>query len=352
MDLLKRLRGGLIAFILVATISAESANPTAIRAATSNSTADANAAAVQMTLAGIAYVDDAKSLVEIKAAIETELEKATYATQGAWTLVWGPATAGGNLAYIARNTVNPQQYSIVVRGTDFNLLSDDIEDIWIAQVPYPYASGAGRPKVSQGSLTGLHHLQRMTDPVTGQRLDDFLKDAAATGLELIVTGHSLGGGLASLVLLWLYDVVPEWESLSGEVRLSAYTFAAQAVGNDDFASYFDARVGDDTQRFVNPLDIVPYSYGNLAAIISKDIPAAVPLKYKLILDGLIAYSFVNGLVFQQVGSEVLLDPVSLPPTLPYLEQVLEQHRPNSYLFLLGAPQLDVGHPSQLPQYKR
>jgi hypothetical protein len=350
----KKLVGGAFALTLLALASAffaETSSPTPTPATSRSSTTDAGTAAVQMTLAGIAYVDDAKSLSEIKAAIETELGNVHYATRGDWELVWGPAMAGGNLVYAAQNRANPKQLSVVIRGTDFDLLSDDVEDLWVEQGRYPYASGAGRPRVSRGGLAGLHHIQRMTDPTTGQTLEDFLKDAATDGLELVVTGHSLGGGLASLVVLWLHDVKSEWAS-PAEVRLSAYTFAAQSVGNADFAAYYDAQVGDDTQRFVNPLDIVPYSYGDLAAVIRAEIPTAVPLEYKLVLEGLMAYLFVNGLEFRQVGSEVLLDPVPLPPSLSYLEQVIEQHRPNSYLYLLGAPQLDVGHPSGLSHVER
>lgn len=311
------------------------------------------AAVVQMTLAGIAYIEDNSSLEKIKAAIQRELAKAKYATKGQWQLAWGPATRGGNLVYIAQNKERPQLYSVIIRGTDFNLLADDIEDVWVTQAPYPYAASvSGHPKVSQGASDGLRQIQGMKDVLSGHTIEDFLKDVTRRAeISLIITGHSLGGGLASLVLLWLHDTIPRWDILSTNVHLSGYTFAGPTVGNVDFADYFNAEVGTNFYRFANPLDIVPRSYSDLSSVLAEDIPSEVPLKYRLVLDALRAYLAAQGLKFQQVDTEFLLEGVKLLPSTPYLAQVVEQHRPNSYLYLLGAPQLDVGKTSALPLYK-
>lgn len=311
-----------------------------------------DAAAIQMTLAAIAYVDDSSSLEQISVAIKEELAKTKYATKGQWQLAWGPALRGGNLVYIGRHQGSPQRYSVVVRGTDFALLEDDIEDVWVNQTSYLYADNvSGYPKVSRGALIGLHHIQQMTDILTGQSIEEFLKGAATKAeLELVVTGHSLGGGLASLVLLWLHDTIPEWGKPIKNVHLSGYTFAGHTVGNADFADYFNSSVGTSFYRFVNPLDIVPRSYGDLSSILADDVPDEVPLKYRLVLDALRATLFAHGVRFQQVDTEILLDNVKLSSSTPYLTHVLEQHRPNSYLYLLGAPQVDVGHASALPRH--
>jgi len=304
---------------------------------------------IQMTLAAIAYVDDSDSLEQIRAAIKGELAKTKYATKGHWRLAWGPAIRGGNLVYIAQNKEKRHLYSLVIRGTDFDLLNDDIEDIWVTQVPYPFADNAdGYPKVSRGALDGLHNIQQMTDVLTGHSIETFLKDAAKkVPIDLVITGHSLGGGLASLVLLWLYDTIPQWGILAKKVNFSGYTFAGHTVGNADFADYFNRSVGTRFYRFVNPLDIVPRSYGDLTSVIEKDVPSKVPLKYRVVLDALRAYLSLHGLRFHQVDTQVLLDGVKLAPTTPYLAHVVEQHRPNSYLYLLDAPELDIGKASAL-----
>jgi hypothetical protein len=311
------------------------------------------AAGVQMTLAAIAYADDSGNLEQIGAAIRRELEKTRYATKGQWRLAWGPAIRGGNLVYIVQDRERPQRYSVVIRGTDFDLLTDDIEDLWVTQAPYPYAVNASsQPRVSRGALAGLHHIQRMKDVPTGRSLEDFLKDVTRRAeIELLITGHSLGGGLASLVLLWLHDTLPHWDIPITNVHLSGYTFAGPTVGNVDFADYFNAEVGNSFYRFANPLDIVPRSYSDLSSVIAEEVPSKVPLKYRLVLDALRGYLAAEGLKFRQVDAEVLLESVKLPPATPYLTQVIEQHRPNSYLYLLGAPQLDVGKTSALSLFK-
>ena len=311
------------------------------------------AADVQMTLAAIAYVDDSGNVQQIRAAMQRELAKKKYATKGQWRLVWGPATRGGNLVYIAQNQEHPRLYSVVIRGTDFDLLADDIEDIWVTQTPYPYASSAsGHPRVSRGSLAGLHHIQRMKDVQTGRSLEDFVKDASRhEEIELVITGHSLGGGLASLVLLWLHDALPQWNIPITNVNLSGYTFAGPTVGNTHFADYFNTGVGTSFYRLVNPLDIVPRSYDDLSSVVEENVPEKVPLKYRLIIDAIKAYLFTHRLEFRQVETKILLGSVGLPSSTPYLTHVIEQHRPNSYLYLLGAPQLDVGEASALAQYE-
>lgn len=93
---------------------------------------------------------------------------------------------------------------------------------------------------------------------------------------------------------------------------------------------------------------MPRSYSDLSSVLAEEVPSKVPLKYRLVLDALRGYLAAEGLKFRQVDTEVLLESVKLPPSMPYLAQVVEQHRPNSYLYLLGAPQLDVGETSPLP----
>ena len=63
-----------------------------------------------MTLSAIAYAGDtSKDISVLKAAINTELQKTNYATNGDWHLAWGPVLTTGddNLMFIAGN------------GTDF-----------------------------------------------------------------------------------------------------------------------------------------------------------------------------------------------------------------------------------------
>jgi hypothetical protein len=315
---------------------------------------DATQAGIQMTLSSIAYVDESQSPEQIKFAIETELAKTKYATRGNWELAWGPGNIDGNLMYIAKNKVNTNQYSLVIRGTDWDYISNLKEDFWLQPVKYPYASGAsGTPMVSHGVLEGLQKLQQLTDPLTSQTLEEYLKSLATnSSLDLIVTGHSLGGGLASIALIWLYDTIPGWGIDSGKIKLSAYTFAAPTAGNQDFATYFNVTVGNNCFRIVNPLDIVPNAWGDLSLILQEQIPTTLPCYMAFIIAGAIAYLDVKCWFYKQVNTEKMLRKVQIPPSVTYRTQVADQHNSNSYLYLLGAPQTDIGTLSPLPNYDK
>jgi triacylglycerol lipase len=67
---------------------------------------------------------------------------------------------------------------------------------------------------------------------------------------VMVTGHSLGGALATLCVL---DVQ---YNFSSQVSVEMYTFGAPKVGNKGFQESFDRRV-PNSYRVVNGMDIVP-----------------------------------------------------------------------------------------------
>jgi hypothetical protein len=68
--------------------------------------------------------------------------------------------------------------------------------------------------------------------------------------RVYVTGHSLGGALATLA-------VPEIESNTGLRIKALYTFAAPRVGDDPFVQAFNRSFADRSFRLVNTSDIVP-----------------------------------------------------------------------------------------------
>lgn len=315
---------------------------------------DPDRAGIQMTLSTIAYTGENVDYTATKTAIENELAKSQYATRGNWKLVWGPGISDKNLLYVAQNQLNPHQYSLVLRGTDFDFLSNIKEDFWISQVKYPYATSAsGTPMVSHGALFGLQNLQKAIDPSLGQTLEDYLKMLATnSSVNLVVTGHSLGGCLASLALIWLYDTIPTWGINANNIQLSGYTFAAPTAGNSDFANYFNAKVGSNCFRVVNPLDVVPYAWAGLSTLISKHIPTKVPLLIDPIIIGAAFYLKFKGWIYRQLDTEIHLREVQIPSSVDYLDQVEDQHDANSYLYLLGAPQTDLSPPSPLSNYEK
>ena len=79
---------------------------------------------------------------------------------------------------------------------------------------------------------------------------------AATGLPaepraIFVTGHSLGGALATLCAIRMAELCP-----AGSPGVSMYTFGSPRVGTSTFADYFATKV-PHSWRIVNKDDIVP-----------------------------------------------------------------------------------------------
>ena len=77
-----------------------------------------------------------------------------------------------------------------------------------------------------------------------------------TPVEIYVTGHSLGGGLANLCALALercFVTLPD-----ADVVTKVYTFGGVKVGNQAFANYYNQHLGQGmSYRVENLLDIVP-----------------------------------------------------------------------------------------------
>jgi triacylglycerol lipase len=80
-----------------------------------------------------------------------------------------------------------------------------------------------------------------------QRIHETVERSAMS--QWIVTGHSLGGALATLCGLDIQY------NFSAQVTVSVYTFGAPKVGNEAFVESYNRRV-PDTSRFVYGNDIV------------------------------------------------------------------------------------------------
>jgi hypothetical protein len=73
---------------------------------------------------------------------------------------------------------------------------------------------------------------------------------------ILITGHSLGGALASLVVLSIES--SEWFASSGLGKVQAYLYAAPKVGKESFATAYDALTDLEIFNIQNKNDIVPH----------------------------------------------------------------------------------------------
>jgi hypothetical protein len=172
-----------------------------------------------------------------------------------WRQVWAPATVGkGNYAVVFQQPTLPV-YALVAQGTHNH--QDVVEDFDVmSQVLFQPIAGA---KISQGSSDALTEVLGLTNSA-GQTLRAYLNTLAA-GVSLTVTGHSLGGNIASVMLPWIAANVPAFGPSTGPLtglpkNLLAVTFAAPTAGNQPFADFLNT-YPDNYAAYFNANDVVP-----------------------------------------------------------------------------------------------
>jgi len=215
---------------------------------------------------------------------------------GRWACIWGPALDDeeANLVYVAayydKATGLPVAAVVVVRGTD---VTDDIwgdlkeafEDLDVPfQYPLPWLSGSAA-RVAGGTLDALTTIEGFTSGgrTLRQFLAGFLGNPANEKPVLVVTGHSLGGCVATVLAPWL-----QWSLATGGVNVPTVpaTFAAPTAGNAAFAQYFGSTF-QYAPRYFNTLDAVPCGWADIDRIktIYDQNGLSTPEIIKLTLDG-------------------------------------------------------------------
>ncbi len=212
-------------------------------------------------------------------------------TTSAWEIVWGPVayTVPGaiyqdNMMFIAKNTEasGTPQYVLAIRGTNFASEVDWlVEDFNVVNtVCWPLASttpSAGAMISESASIDMNILLYNMTDSVTTQlSLIDFLSSITSEPINICVTGHSLGGMLASTMALYLLENQSTWDNSNNTASTVAFvSFAAPTAGNAAFAAYsntmfqnaarplgtsWDSNLNTNGDVVQCSLDIAPYFY--------------------------------------------------------------------------------------------
>ncbi|MEH6808540.1 MAG: hypothetical protein V7651_06780 [Hyphomonas oceanitis] len=309
-------------------------------------------AQTQLTLAAIANAAVGQKMSVVKPAIEAELAKTAYATRGEWSLVWGPVvgTVDQNMLYVARQKATGF-LSVVLRGTIYTVDSF-WEDVPKSQSPCPYTQGT-ETAVSSDFLEAVNGMLGVADDISGLTLPAFLSAAAsaAHGFNLFVTGHSQGAALVQILYAWALQQAPTWSN-SGGTSIIAYASAPPSPGDPAFAAWIAATRA--SFQIINPLDTIPYWYGRIDQLIPDKVPEALPdtIEGALIRDGtrLWADQARAAGAWQQAETLVRLGSVQLPSTIGFVDQAKNQHTHNSYLYLMGAPQTDIGPASLLPAY--
>jgi hypothetical protein len=192
--------------------------------------------------------------------INSQLSNTNLATGGEWQAVWvGLTQDRGNLAYIARN-ISQNAFAVCLRGTQFNSLLDLIEDINVgASVLFTATPASTQPiLVSQGSMEAFTEITSAIYSSNNTNLLQALTSllgSAPSQPTLYITGHSLGGAMATMVALYLAA-----QSWSNTPSFAVYTFAAPTAGLQAFADLYDSTFPANSFRYYNVWDIVPNAW--------------------------------------------------------------------------------------------
>ncbi|HNP70301.1 MAG TPA: lipase family protein [Kouleothrix sp.] len=169
--------------------------------------------------------------------------------------------------FVARGISSPNQIVVAIRGTaDFTEWFDDFE-LW----PVEFAPIPAAGMVEYGFYELFASMEALD--ATGRPLD-LLGLPALAGVELpvvTIVGHSLGGALATMYALLALDENPDLTPLT-----SLYTLASPALGDEQFASYFNTMV-PLSQRVWNTADIVPKALNWLYTQVDQDGSPISPL---------------------------------------------------------------------------
>jgi triacylglycerol lipase len=287
---------------------------------------------------------------------------------GLWTCLWGPAQSRdeANLAFVAGYSSQPglavQSICVTIRGTNIYLGEDiwgillqvweDVDAATQVSVSWP---GWGDAKIAKGTSDGLTVVMGLTDKTTGESLGHFLKtflgNASNANVTSLVTGHSLGACLATVVAPWIESIRPA--SYKGIIQ--PITFAGPTAGNGDFAACYTKKF-KTARRFQNTLDIIPLALEKLPEIAVIYLPdnwrlLAPDLVVTLIIGMLLllAYNevtYVQPVQIKSQGKQMLSGAFFQQDKDDWYAQALHQHHPATYRGLLTGKPVDV---SALPQ---
>ena len=259
-----------------------------------------------------------------------------------WNVVWGPAELVSSwdisysLAYVCARS-QPNEYTMVIRGTNM-----DSWDSWVKEdfaistkVPFnrlaPHAPASAL--ISQGTSNGMNDLLKLTDPISGQGLVDFLRGAGPS--YLYVTGHSLGGTLTPPMFAYLNDVLYG----GGHVHnMALWSFAGLTPGDAGFNNYFNSLGNPEFPfRIHNPLDIAPFCWWSLQNI--KNIYVPYGLSYGFPEDDLFSDLFADAAgkgYAQPLGDQVLPAQFnySIIDEFVWIAQAMYQHHSTTYQTLV------------------
>jgi hypothetical protein len=196
---------------------------------------------------------------------------------GQWTVVWGPIIyyhnpknqVWDNIMYVAKgqnSETNNPQYVVAIAATNPQSVFDWLQEDFDTHKMYSWSTqNPERGKISEGTNTGITILQNLKDSSNRSLLEFLTKEIPSQSehpIEIITTGHSLGGALSPVMALWLYENQTTWNPTGKKVTVNTQFSAGATPGDQTFSNYYgNTEPGlNQSSRLWNSLDIVPHAW--------------------------------------------------------------------------------------------
>jgi triacylglycerol lipase len=265
---------------------------------------------------------------------------------GGWSGLWGPAQSPdqSNLAFVTGYSPTQsgalQSIYVTVRGTNLYTGEDPwgvykqiLEDMdATSQVMLPWTAPGNPERIASGTAAGLQNLIALTDPTTHVSLGDYLTGVLGQypNAKTVVTGHSLGGCLATVVAPWIKQIRPS----SNTAPIQPITFAAPTAGNGSFAEDYSTAFYW-ARRIQNTLDTVPLAFANLSQIpnlyarYGLDVPPDVQTFINALAPGMASYY-----AQPTAGTHLVPGIFLVNAQWDWITEAWYQHHPSTYLKFL------------------
>jgi predicted lipase len=155
-----------------------------------------------------------------------------------------PTTEGfKTIGIVARNDADQNEVVIAIRGT--STVWEWVQDAKFLQRPFSNVSGAG---LTEDGFTDMYQSFSFLPDGGGGLFMQNLANLLTGNSQVTITGHSLGGALATLLSMDFAAHTP--------ITLATYTIASPMTGDLVFANLFN-HIVPDCYRVANQLDLVP-----------------------------------------------------------------------------------------------
>lgn len=193
-----------------------------------------------------------------------------------WQRVWGPAVVTKESKFfilpvglmqvpVSSMTIFKQKdadnYVVGIEATNpYSVFDWEVLDLKVGTTHQWYYDTEESGQVSTGTWEGINdYLLQLQDIDQGNTAVSFLNNVmtSSKNVNIVVTGHSLGGALSPVFALYMKHNA---DSINNNTNIYCLSTAGPTPGDSVFAQYYNSKLGQNTKRVWNTMDVVPRAW--------------------------------------------------------------------------------------------